>query len=231
MSNVLYGGGVIDARGSVSGITMSRSRFGASHRAKVSPIQPQSPFQTEARNWLSNWSQTWSQVLTAAQRAAWNSYALTTPATNVFGQTSYLTGHQWFVRLNSNIQRCSGASILVPPAFTSMPGFTALSCTSSHVPGAVLRVFYAAPALPGTPYMYLFASQSLSPGIAYANNQLRFIGALPLAGSPINWEGSYLTRFRNVYPVGGRKTFILGTIVDQASGLQSAGFITSSINA
>lgn len=230
MSLVLYGGGIIDARGSVSGTTMSRSKFGATHRAKVSPIQPDTRLQLASRATLAFWSSQWSVTLTGAQRAAWNAFALTAPVTNVYGQTAYLTGHQWYVRANINIAAGSGAAVVAPPGATSYPALTTLSITSSHVGGSELIVTFTNPAMPGTPAIYLMVAQNLSPGLSSVNNKFRFVECLGLPLSPWNASVAYMSRFGHVSPVAGKQTFALVLLVDLASGLASAPLLASCIN-
>lgn len=229
MSLVLYGGGVLDARGSVSGITMSRSKFGATHRAKVSPIQPGATKQGEARNLLSWLSKVWSTTLNATERAQWNSYALTAPQTNVFGQVSYLTGHQLFVRLSSNIFRTGGAISNTPPATTSEPGLVSLSLATSNGAGGTFDLTFVNPTLPGSAQLYVFATNNLSPGIYYANNQFRFIGYQALGSSPQSFITEWKSTFGGVPPISGRKQFVMAMIVDNVTGLSSAGIIASAI--
>ncbi len=230
MSLILYGGGVIDNRGSVSGNTFSRSKFGSTQRGKVSPIQPGATKQGQARNLLSWVSQVWSTVLSVSDRAQWNSYALTNPQTNVFGQTSYLSGHQLFVRCSSNIFRTGGAISNTPPATTSQVGLITLSLTTGSSGGGTFDLTFTAPTLPGSANLYVFATNNLSPGISYVNNQLRFIGFQPLAASPQHFISEWKATFGNVNPRAGMKQFVLAAIVDNVTGLSSAGIIASAIS-
>jgi hypothetical protein len=229
MSLVLYGGGIIDARGSVSGTTMSRSKFGATHRAKVSPIQPKTGRQLLSRAGLAFWSAQWSVTLTGAQRAAWNAFALTAPVTNVYGQTAYLTGHQWYVRANINIASGGGAPVVAVPGATSYPALTTLTITSDHTAGNELIVTWTSPALPGVPALYVLCAPNLSPGLSSVNNKFRLIGCFGGVVSPLNLGFQYMDRFSQVSPVAGKQTFVMALMVDLGSGLASAPLVSSTI--
>lgn len=229
MANVLYGGGVSDVRGSVGGTTMSRAKFGATHRSKTSPTQPKAPKQTQARSLLAQISRQWSRVLTPVQQAAWNAYALTNPQTNVFGQTSYLSGHQWYCKLQANIQNSGGIQNVTPPAATSQPGLLTASLATNHTGANKFVITSTNAFMPGTPYIYVFATNNLSPGIYYVNNALRFIGAQPLAAGTNNFTTEWVSYFGGNPPKLGQKQFALVCVVDQATGLISAGIMTSAI--
>ncbi len=229
MSLALYGQGVTDVRGSVSGTTMSRSRWGSTHRAKTSPIQPKSHKQGLRRSLLGFLSQYWGAQLTPSERNQWNSYALTYPQTNVFGQTVYLTGHQLFVRLNFNLLTIGASTINVPPAATSQAGLSSLSLMTDHAGAGTFLLTYTAPALSGTAYLYLFATNNQSPGISYVNNKFRLIGYTAYAAGPLDFISQWKVTFDGVPPKLGRKQFVLASIMDSASGLVSAGIIASAI--
>lgn len=88
--------------GSLAGQTSSRNRFGQYRRTRAKPVNPASAAQVEARTRLSAFATAW-RGLTQAQRDAWNSYAAETSVVDRLGQTIFLTGLQWYVRVNSTI--------------------------------------------------------------------------------------------------------------------------------
>lgn len=98
---VRFGGGVVDARGSVAGNTFTRSKGGATVRARRKPINPNSPTQFRSRAIASVVAQAWGATLTAAQRAAWNLYALNSSWLNKLGESINIGGLAAFMRLNA----------------------------------------------------------------------------------------------------------------------------------
>ena len=98
MANIAVGGGVTDIRGSIGGTTFARGRGGLYARARVKPLNPKTALQVNRRAVQSAAAAAWSS-LTAAQRTAWNSYALNTSWTNKLGQSINIGGSPAFTRL------------------------------------------------------------------------------------------------------------------------------------
>lgn len=229
MPLMLYGGGVADMRGHAGGTVFTRSRAGTTSRSKTSGIRTTSKYTSESRNLQSLFSQNWSNVLNSTQRASWNAYALTAPVTNALGNVVYLSGHNWYVRANVNITRAAGTAILVPPAGTSYPGLTSLSIVAGHTLLTSLQLTFTFPGAGGTPYLHMFASPAISPGISQVSSRLRFIGAVAMPASPYDASVNYNLRFHDVLSIVGKQVFVLASVVDQASGLISAPFRASAI--
>ena len=100
MALIRFGGGVVDARGSVAGNTFTRSKAGAVLRCRRKPINPKSATQLRSRAYATQCTQAWSGTLTAAQRAAWDAYAVNTSWTNKLGESINIGGLAAFLRLN-----------------------------------------------------------------------------------------------------------------------------------
>lgn len=86
-----------DVRGKVGGIVFSRSKQGPTVRLRVNPSQPQTADQMLVRGYLATASAAWAS-LTTQQRDSWDTYAGLHPVSNVFGETTYLSGHQYYCR-------------------------------------------------------------------------------------------------------------------------------------
>lgn len=98
---IKYGGGIVDARGSVAGNTFSRNRYGAYIRARVTPVNPQSERQTNARAIVASLAEQWRESpMTAADRIAWGVYAASINAVNKLGEDITLTGFNAFMMGN-----------------------------------------------------------------------------------------------------------------------------------
>lgn len=233
MSLVLYGGGIIDNRGSVSGNTFSRSKFGATMRAKTSPVNPNTAKMGLAKSKLVTASRAWATVLTDAQRDTWNAWALTQPQTNVFGQVSYLSGQQWFTKLSVNLVNLGGAAITSPPTSSSYNGLITLTTDATAAGTYNINVTY--PANSGTPYFRIFSSWAISPGVRYAAKQLRDIGSTiaSAGGAASPTTTPILSLFDAALPdapfYAGAALFTFVMLQDQDTGVTSPGALSRCI--
>lgn len=102
MALIKFGGGIVDARGSVAGNVFSRNRFGAYLRARVTPVNPQSSRQEAARARIAMLAEQWRESpVTAAMRTAWGTYAASINAVNKLGEAISLTGFNAFIMGNA----------------------------------------------------------------------------------------------------------------------------------
>lgn len=121
MALVKYGGGIVQASGSIAGNTFARNRYGNYMRARTKPVNPQSARQVAARNRIAFLAEEWSDTLTAAQRLAWGAYAAAVAWTNKLGETINLTGFNMFCRSNACMLCCGGAVVAAGPTVLSLP--------------------------------------------------------------------------------------------------------------
>lgn len=121
MALVKYGGGIIQASGSIAGNTHARNRFGNYIRPRTKPVNPNSDNQAAIRSALSYLVNAWNVELTAAQRTAWNTYAAAVAMNNRLGETIYLTGFNHFVRSNTEIKRQAITVVEDGPTVLSLP--------------------------------------------------------------------------------------------------------------
>jgi len=112
---------ITSASGSVGGITASRNKGGMYFRARAIPTNPNSPAQQDARTRLATFSARWTNVLTAAQRAAWNAYALSIDLTNALGDTIQASGQNAYIAANTMLDQCGGTIVDAAPGTSSQP--------------------------------------------------------------------------------------------------------------
>lgn len=98
---VKFGAGIIEARGSIAGMTFSRNRSGAYARARVKPVNPNTDRQDDVRAAMAFLTDRWSQTLTNAQRIAWNLYASNVSMKNKLGEAINLSGFNHYIRSNT----------------------------------------------------------------------------------------------------------------------------------
>ena len=223
MSLVLYGGGLIDNRGSIAGTTFSRTRFGPTACAKTTPINVRNQFTTQARANLQSASGLWSNLLTETERQSWNAYALINPVTNVFGAIAYLSGMQWFCKCAINQTNFGVPIATTPPAVGAPSAPLSLSLVATAGTPGSLVLTWTNPALGGTPTMAVWATHNLSAGTSYANSQLRFVTYLAPASGSSDIEADWHTRFLGNPFLAGKKIFVLIFNMDTDNGLTSTG--------
>lgn len=142
MAIIKYGGGIVDARGSVAGNTFSRNRFGAYLRSRVVPVNPNSSRQQVVRAAVQAITQRWKDTLTDAQRAGWATYAAAIPWLNKLGETQYLTGFNMYVRTNTFLTQIGGSLVDAAPATLSLAnGDPAFAITASEATQLVSVAF------------------------------------------------------------------------------------------
>lgn len=97
-----------DARGSLSGLTASRSRAGPVIKRKSKPPTRRGNRQPSNRSIFGWLSRQWG-ALTDAQRSSWKAWAATHPGTDKFGESFIMSGLNAFIQLNHVVERLYGA--------------------------------------------------------------------------------------------------------------------------
>ena len=144
MALVQYGGGILDARGSIGGQVHSRNRYGSYIRARTTPVNPQSSRQNTIRAIIQLLSQAWSGTLTQLQRDGWEVYAAAITRTNKLGAQIKLTGFNHYIRSNAPILQAGLTRVDdAPVVLTLPPGDPLLACTVDEGAQQISVVFDA----------------------------------------------------------------------------------------
>lgn len=111
------------ATGKLAGMVFTRGRGNTNVARMLSiPTNPRSVAQTRVRGNLSYGATNWVTLLTAAQRASWETYAANVSVLNRLGDAIHLSGIAMFQRLNLARLAASLAQILdAPIVFTGAP--------------------------------------------------------------------------------------------------------------
>ena len=125
MARIKFGMMMTDARGKLGGHVFTKAKSGATIRTKVTPLNPKTSAQSEARSTLGANSQAW-RMLTENQRLAWNSASQAVSKTNAFGDTYFPSGKNYFTAVNNNLRNIGAGPLLDPPALVEMPGLTSV---------------------------------------------------------------------------------------------------------
>jgi len=166
-----------DARGTIGGVVFSRNKGGAYARQKVSPVQPQTNWQLLQRAAFKQLSATWASPSFAGDRAAWATWALTHPVTDVFGASMILSGLACFQRCNRVAAAVGGVLISDPPATFTVTALSSLDCTLAAADGVLTSLIIDGLPTPlaANEFLYVWATDKIVPGVLNYNNRLRLI--------------------------------------------------------
>lgn len=166
--------------GSIGGATASRNRGGQYFRQRVIPTNPNSSRQAAVRAIFAGLVSAWNNSLTAAERAAWATYATNTPRTGPLGTEVVLTGQQNYIgantqRLQSGLARVDAA----PTIFNRGESPTTIEAGTSNNPNEIE-----------------FATAALLTGVAISAPATDDGDCLLFIGPPVNptvnyWKGPY----------------------------------------
>lgn len=181
MALVQYGGGILDARGSIGGQVHSRNRFGNYIRARTTPVNPQSERQNIIRNIIQQLAQLWSSILTQTQRDAWEVYADVIVRTNKLGAQIKLTGFNHYIRSNSFILQNGGTRVDDGPTDLTLPGSDPTFAVVVDEAGQQISVTFdeALPwAIEDGGFMGIYMSSPKATGVNFIGGPFRLAGTI-----------------------------------------------------
>ena len=126
MARVTYGALITELQGSIGGITFQRNASGS-----VARLKPNKPLISNARQIarqapLTNLIGMW-QGLSAGDIADWNDLAAAHPHVNAWGETKQISGFQWFMSYNLNLESIGVAPVSTPAAYATPTQPTAIT--------------------------------------------------------------------------------------------------------
>lgn len=218
-----------DARGKLGGQVFSKTRSGSVIRTKVTPVNPQTQFQSLARALFGQISQRW-RVLTDVQRNAWGSAAEEAAKTNVFGDQYFSSGKNFFQEINGNILNASeGTAALfdVPPLLVPAPVRT-LSRAEFLLGDATIDLTIIGALGPADSFLIIEATPYASPGRRNFSGSFRKLivtpGNLPPTAELLYTE--YTSRF-GVPPVRAAVGFRIKTISSSGAASPYSSVVAS----
>lgn len=214
-----FGAIVVDGRGKIGGHVASKNRAGSYFRTKVTPVNPQTDSQVEARNRLAGISSSW-RGLTGAQRAAWNSSVADFAKTDIFGDLRNPTGFNLYQKLNNNLLNIGQSVILVPPAASAVDAFVSFGLTVEDATVAELVELTYDPAIAADHSVKVFATPPLSAGVSFVKSEYRQIDVMLTAdSSPFDITVEYVAKFGST-GAAGQKVFVKLVQVRNDSGIE-----------
>lgn len=178
----LFQSGIITASsGSLGGLTFSHNRGGMYVRARVVPVNPNTPQQSVVRQQMANLTNRWANILTAVQRDAWDTYAENVLLPGPLGDPRNVGGLGMFIR--SNVPRTVAAVTTIDdaPVIFDTGGFTPVTAPTALDTGDLIGFAFTNTDLwanEDDSHMLLFASRPQNPGINYFTGPYQFAGAI-----------------------------------------------------
>lgn len=228
MARVLLTAIAADIRGKLNGTVFSRNKGGLTMRNKVTPINPNTSYQSLQRSYTSILAKAWANTLTDAQRAAWKALGQTIGQKNIFGNNLILAGIACYQRINKIIFASGGSRLDNPPSSLNATGLTSLSVTANHV-GPVLTIAMTPTPLNAPEGMYVFATPPLSPGIGNASAELRLIGFYSAAASGFSIYTAWAARFGAMPGSSGKRIAVSCQVVNINTGAITASTTASTL--
>lgn len=217
MAKMLFTAVVADMRNKLAGTVFSKNKYGAYTRTKVTPANPRTGFQSDARSLLASLSSAW-RGLTQAQRDTWLAGASAFPQTDVFGNTQILSGQVLFIRFNTNLVNIGEAIITSCPTPQSLGYITNLTISADASPAA-LQIDWIRNEGTGSEIVQIWATPPYSAGKTNVENQYRLIATAAIADETFVLLSAYTARFGSL--TAGQKVSIKLVVVSPVSGEQS----------
>ena len=187
-----FGAIVTDGRGKIGGHVASKNRAGAYLHTKVTPSNPNTVAQAQARSILASLSQAWGQ-LTDSQRQGWNGAVKEWGKTDIFGDIKNPSGINLFVKLNSNLVNVGMPQVSDVPAKSEVPSVIIVIGSLFKDTDQVFIEFDNATA--NGMRALVRATPTLSNGVSFVKSQFRVIGNEVVNGTNFTLTGAYGAKF------------------------------------
>ena len=172
---------VTAASGSIGGITYSHNKGGMYQRARATPTNPGSPFQSQVRQLMADLSNAWNNILSEGQRVTWDVYAFNVPVIDSLGQQIQLTGLNMYVRSNVPRLQAGLARVDTAPLVYNLGSFTEPTATIDTANDEIDVAFTNTDEWAGETgsAMLIYASRPQNLSINFFKGPYRFAGLIP----------------------------------------------------
>lgn len=228
---IKFGMMVTDGRGKLGGQVASKNRSGSYIRTKVTPVNPNTSFQSAVRQRLGSLSAEWGN-LTESQRLAWNESANSGEwnKTDIFGDARRPTGKNLFTGINVISLETSETLLVDVPKKANFAQFALVQ--ASAVVGGTMQVTVRFDELPDEDsYLQVEATTAVSPGRYYLKNLYRSllsgVDNLTAGSNVIGFEDDYAERFGELQATNAGQR--IGFRVRQVLNGQATPWVATSI--
>ena len=187
-----FGAIVTDGRGKIGGHVASKNRAGAYLRTKVTPSNPNTIAQAQARSILASLSQAW-QTLTESQRSGWNDAVKEWGTTDIFGDIKKPSGINLFVKLNANLISVGYPTLSDVPSKMEVPSVI-ISSANLIILGDDIGINFNSSDANGFRAL-VRATPTLSNGVSFVKSQFRVIGNEEVFGTNLSIKNAYGAKF------------------------------------
>ncbi len=215
MAIIKLGATVVGIRGTVDGLTFSANGSGPYVKGWARGPNPKSPRQTAQRNALAEFASAWRN-LSPANQALWDAYGAAAPQElfNSLGESYFVTGFSWFIRINLHLKQVGAAQRDIAP-LTVRPLAPVLQHLllkeTAAAANSEVRYFPSDPALGDFHTVFIRLFNSIGRLVA-AHNFTFIKNAVPDAGRRIFIQTELETAFGEILP--GQKAFLTTRIQD-----------------
>lgn len=215
---------IADMRGKLNGAVMSRNRYAAYARIKVTPYNPQTPSQQTNRSMFAQLSQMW-RTLTQEQRNSWNMAVHEFLKTNIFGDSYKPAGINLFIRLNMNLNNIHRPIIYTPPKPEPVDLIKILSINLNGNSNHFSLIVESS--MPINHFPVLYVTRPLSPGINFVKSEFRIIDFdySPVPAHPdqyqLDFSVQYKMKFGALSNFLGQCLFVKVMPIDVITGINS----------
>jgi hypothetical protein len=216
------GGLTANNRGSLGGVTFSRSKSGNYARIKGYGTNPNSSGQLSQRQKTALISQAW-RLLNANVQSDFAALALQYPRINSLGQTYYYSGFQMYMHLSLNLPFPSESPLLACPNISqnSFPSITNAYGDVALTPGSKDIQFIFTGTLTANEYLMIQSSGGVSKGLSNCYNYRTISKYLPSFVSGTSIMTDYLNVFGNL-PNINQNVWFRWWLVKKDYGFQSS---------
>jgi hypothetical protein len=224
-----FGAIVVDGRGKLGGHVASKNKSGAFFRTKVTPTNPRTPYQTAVRATLQFFAQAWAGTLTEGERSGWIGLAERQPFNNIFGDAKFVSGINFYTKLNGALQNAGLTPISTAPGTLAPADVTAGALTLTAGMAGTGTIAFTTSDATSAHKIQVYATNNLSQGVNFVKSQLRYIGTYSSGTSPADFAADWRTKFGADGFVAGKKIFVAILDIEVATGAQSIPQIVSAI--
>lgn len=202
MAKVKFSALVSDMRNKLNGSVFSKNRAGSYLRNKVTPVNPQTSFQTAVRAALTAASQSWKTLL-QSERDAWSAAVSSFAKTDIFGDIKNPSGINLYNKLYMNANTIGGAPLTSPPNVVATPGVPDADIAPDSTP-QTFTVTSGLANVPASEDWVIRATSNQSPGKTFVKSEYRIVTVIP-GGTALPYAGiaDYTNKFGAI--VAGQK--------------------------
>ena len=190
--------------GSVGAVTFSKNRYGPVTRARIAPVNPNTPRQAAVRATFGTASKGWAS-LSATQQAAWNAFAAAHPMSDRLGESRILSGNALYTQVTANRALVGLAAVTTPPATGGL--FPAAATIAAAVAATGIVTVTTAAQTVSTGWYLISTTPGLSTGSAFAGSKSR------LAGAAVATTGAATTATATPPTYNAKLGFTTGSVV------------------